>query len=510
MLFNAFVFLLFFIVVYAVFLAFAFKAKNHPWALRGQNLWLLAASYFFYGWWDWIFLTLIVVSTLVDYFAAIGIGRSQTKRSRLIFLWFSILSNLGILFTMKYFNFFAGSFLSQWNSIAVQLGGAPLGESGSFLLKSIILPVGISFYTFQTMSYTIDVYKGDLKPEKDFFDFALFVTYFPQLVAGPIERAGDLLPQLKKPKFPDANGVMEGLWDILLGYFLKVYIADNLGPIVDQVFFTNKETYLAHLDYATRMGGGQVLAATLGFIIQVYCDFAGYSFIAVGISRLMGVNLTINFDTPEYSANPVELWTRWHVTLNRWFRSYVYFPLGGSKVGKLAQIRNVLLVFGLSGLWHGANWTFVTWGLLNGFYTVIYLLIVWYASDHLSSLSNTKWKSIAFAIGSRVLTFFLFGLSAVAFRAYDVSHMLLLYSQIFSFWDISGPVNGMLSFGHYFWEIFKVVLPLLIIDFFIYTRNDRYFIFKTNKWLQSLAFIFLFGMVILKGIFGKEVIYFAF
>ncbi|TGK20825.1 MBOAT family protein [Leptospira fluminis] len=510
MLFNTFVFLLFFILVYTIFLGLGLWAKRHSWAARGQNLWLLAASYFFYGWWDWIFLILIVLSTLVDYIAALGIDGSGDRKRKRIFLFFSILSNLGILFAMKYFNFFADSLVHQWNSLAGFLGWETIGGSGSFLLKSVVLPVGISFYTFQTMSYTIDVYKGQIRAEKDFFDFALFVTYFPQLVAGPIERAGDLLPQLKKPKFPDTGILLEGVWDVLLGYFLKVYVADNLGPLVDQIYFPNKEAYLTHSDHALGMGGGQVLVATLGFLIQIYCDFAGYSFIALGISRFLGVQLTVNFETPEYSATPIELWTRWHVTLNRWFREYVYFPLGGSRTTRTKQIRNILIVFGLSGLWHGANWTFVTWGLLNGIFTVVYMVILWNFPPPNSQIPSPAWIRIPIAVGSRFLTFLLFALSAVAFRAYDTHHMLLLYSQIFSPWNLTEQVNGVLSVGHYLGEMLRIALPLLIIDYFVYTRKDRYFLLKKGPWLQAAVFILLFGTVVLKGIFGKEVIYFAF
>ncbi|EQA35104.1 membrane-bound O-acyltransferase family MBOAT [Leptospira inadai serovar Lyme str. 10] len=510
MLFNTFVFLLFFLVVYAIFLVLGNFAKRYPLAARGQNLWLLAASYFFYGWWDWIFLTLIIVSTFVDYSAALGINGARNQTQKRIFLWFSILSNLGILFTMKYFNFFADSFIYEWNALSGLLGWGAVGGSHSLLLRSIVLPVGISFYTFQTMSYTIDVYRGQIPVEKDFFDFALFVTYFPQLVAGPIERAGDLIPQLKKPKFPNSAILLEGVWDILLGYFLKVYVADNLGPLVDQVYFPNKEAYLAHTDHALGMGGGQVLSATLGFLIQIYCDFAGYSFIALGVSRFLGVQLTVNFETPEYSATPIELWTRWHVTLNRWFREYVYFPLGGSRTTRTKQIRNILLVFGLSGLWHGANWTFITWGLLNGIFTVIYMSILWNFPPTADAPEKPVWIRIPIAIGSRLLTFLLFALSAVGFRAYDTNHMLLLYSQIFSPWNLTDQVNGILSVGHYFWEMLRIALPLLVIDYFVYTRKDRYFLLKKGPILQALVFILLFGTIILKGIFGKEVIYFAF
>ncbi|TGN20859.1 MBOAT family O-acyltransferase [Leptospira idonii] len=514
MLFNTFVFLVFFLAVYAVFLAFGLLAGKHKWALRGQNLWLLFASYFFYGWWEWFFLTLIFTSTFIDYFAAIGIEKSKTLISRRLFLAFSVIANLGLLFTMKYFDFFTSSFISSYNGLVAIWGGSTLSASSIFVLQNFVLPVGISFYTFQTMSYTIDVYRGQIKAERDFFDFALFVNYFPQLVAGPIERAVDLLPQLKKPKFPTLEGVQLAAWDILLGYFMKVYVADNLAIFIDQVFLAGKGVYLSNPEIITTVDGSQVFVACLALLMQVYCDFAGYSFIALGTSRLLGVTLTVNFETPEFSRNPIEFWNRWHVTLNRWFRDYIYISLGGSRFGKIKQLRNLFVIFVVSGFWHGANWTFVTWGTLQGIYTVIYL--AFFAPKKAKEGESTepaKITPLRFLTGttSRMFIYFLVAMSGVAFRSYDGSMMLLYYQKLIYFWDWNvSPANGVKDAWPLFQEVFKITLPLFILDAFTYFKNDRYWIYKYHYWIQAAVFIFVGFLILTKGIFGKEVIYFAF
>jgi alginate O-acetyltransferase complex protein AlgI len=511
MLFNTFVFFLFFITVYVIFLIFGVFAKKYGWALRAQNLWLLASSYFFYGWWEWFFLTLIFSSTLVDYVSAIGIEKAQTQTRRRLFLGFSIFANLGLLFTMKYFDFFSTSFVSAFDHLFLFFGGSTLQPNTVFTIKHIVLPVGISFYTFQTMSYTIDVYRGQIKAERDFFDFALFVNYFPQLVAGPIERAIDLLPQLKKPKFPTWDGVQLALWDILLGYFMKVYVADNLANYIDQVFLGGKSLYLANPALISSVDGSQIFVASLGLVMQIYCDFAGYSFIALGTSRLLGVNLTVNFEMPEFSRNPVEFWTRWHVTLNRWFRDYIYFSLGGSKFGKLKQLRNLFIIFVVSGFWHGANWTFVFWGVIQGFYTVFYVAFLAPSTKEVVERPPNLVISFFTGFSSRLTVFTLASLSAIAFRSYDASMMGLYYQKVFSFWTWSiNPGNGIKAALPLFEEMFRLTIPLLILDGFAYFKKDRYWFFKHHYTIQAFIFIFIGFLILVKGIFGKEVIYFAF
>ncbi|BDA77336.1 membrane-bound O-acyltransferase family protein [Leptospira kobayashii] len=511
MLFNTFVFVLFFIAVYAVFLVFGYFAKDRPWALRAQNLWLLAASYFFYGWWEWFFLTLIFTSTFIDYFAALGIQRSKSVTGKKLFLAFSVVANLGLLFTMKYFDFFTSSFVSSYNALVGIWGGNPLSFSSIMVLQNFVLPVGISFYTFQTMSYTIDVYRGQIEPEKDFFDFALFVNYFPQLVAGPIERAVDLLPQLKKPKFPTLDVLPLAAWDILLGYFMKVYVADNLAMYIDQVFLGGKGLYLANPGLITTVDGSQIFVACLGLLMQVYCDFAGYSFIALGTSRLLGVTLTVNFETPEYSRNPIEFWNRWHVTLNRWFRDYIYISLGGSRFGKFKQLRNLFIIFVVSGFWHGANWTFVTWGTMQGVYTVVYLAFFAPKKKEEETDNKITFKSFLSGTASRILIYVLVAVSGVAFRSYDGSMMLLYFQKVFCFWDWSlAPTNGVKSSWILFQEMLKITLPLFILDGITYFKKDRYWFYNYHYLIQAFIFCVVGFLILTKGIFGKEVIYFAF
>jgi D-alanyl-lipoteichoic acid acyltransferase DltB (MBOAT superfamily) len=357
------------------------------------------------------------------------------------------------------------------------------------------------------------VYKGQIKAERDFFDFALFVNYFPQLVAGPIERAIDLLPQLKKPKFPTWDGVQLALWDILLGYFMKVYVADNLANYIDQVFLGGKGIYLANPAIISSIDGSQIFVASLGLVMQIYCDFAGYSFIALGTSRLLGVTLTVNFETPEFSRNPVEFWNRWHITLNRWFRDYVYFSLGGSKFGKYKQLRNLFIIFVVSGFWHGANWTFVFWGVIQGCYTVFYVAFLAPKTKEQDSSGGLKISFLSILTGtfSRFSVFTLAALSAIAFRSYDASMMMLYYQKVLCFWDWSfSPVNGVKAALPLLEEMLRLTIPLLILDGFAYFKKDRYWFYKYHYTLQAFIFIFISFLILIKGIFGKEVIYFAF
>ena len=316
--------------------------------LKVQNFFLLIASYVFYGWWDYRFLGLILFSTLLDYFAGILLKKQESLKKRKLILYMSLFGNLGILFGFKYFNFFIVGFNEAFSFF---------GSSFSSDSLNLILPVGISFYTFQTLSYTIDVYKKTIKPTTDFIAFAAFVSFFPQLVAGPIERAKHLLPQFyKKRKFEYAEAT-EGLRQILWGLFKKMVIADNCAEYVNMVFN----------DPGSHNASILFMAAVL-FAFQIYGDFSGYSDIAIGTSRLFGFNLMQNFAYPYFSRNVAEFWRRWHISLSTWFRDYVYIPLGGSRGTLKIKIRNILIVFILSGFWHGANWTFIFWGLLNALY----------------------------------------------------------------------------------------------------------------------------------------------
>ena len=344
MLFNSLAFFGFFALVFALYL---------PSPKRVRNALLLVASYVFYGAWDWRFLGLIVLSTIIDHRSALAIEHGPREhRSRWLLL--SLVSNLGILGFFKYFNFFVDSFAGL---------AAALGFSVSTTTLDIVLPVGISFYTFQTMGYTIDVYRGRMPATRSFGLFALYVVYFPQLVAGPIERATRLLPQLDSERTVTWTQVREGSWLVLVGMFKKVVVADNMARIVDPVF-----------GGAGPSDGTTTLLAVYAFALQIYADFSGYTDIARGISKLLGIELTLNFRRPYFSTNPKEFWQRWHISLSQWLRDYLYISLGGNRGGNRTTYRNLMLTMLLGGLWHGASWMFVIWGAIHGTLLIVHRL----------------------------------------------------------------------------------------------------------------------------------------
>jgi alginate O-acetyltransferase complex protein AlgI len=347
MLFNSLDFAIFFPIV---FILYWFVTKQ----LRLQNMLLLAASYFFYACWDWRFLFLLMFSTLLDFYTGLKISDAGDKRSKKFWLWTSILINLGFLGVFKYYNFFVSSFAESLSYLGFTLNPWTL---------EVILPVGISFYTFHGLSYVIDIYYDRIKPERNFVDYAVFVSFFPLLVAGPIERATHLLPQIKKERTFEYSRAIDGLRQILWGLFKKVVIADNCAHYVNSVF-----------NNSDNASGSTLVVASVLFAFQIYCDFSGYSDIALGTARLMGIELLRNFAFPYFSRDIAEFWRRWHISLSSWFRDYVYIPLGGSKGGKWMQVRNTFIIFLLSGFWHGANWTFIIWGALNAIYFLPLLL----------------------------------------------------------------------------------------------------------------------------------------
>ena len=346
MLFNSYVFWVFLAIVLVL---------HAPLDRVWRNRLLLVASYVFYGFWDWRFLFLVFASTLVDFFVALAMERTDVEQRRRALLTVSMVVNLGILGFFKYFDFFA---------VQLQAVLTAAGISVSLPLLHLILPVGISFYTFQTMSYTIDVYRRQMKPTTRFFDFALFVAFFPQLVAGPIERASRLLPQILSPRPRTTEDFRHGLYQVLYGLFLKVVVADNMAAIADAVFGSQ----------ATELSGWEVTAGVVAFAFQIYGDFAGYSAIARGVARWLGYDLMVNFRMPYLAASPSEFWRRWHISLSTWLRDYLYIPLGGNRGGAGRTYRNLGLTMLLGGLWHGAAWTFVVWGAYQGAILVIYRL----------------------------------------------------------------------------------------------------------------------------------------
>ncbi len=388
-LFNSTRFLVFFVLVYGLYLL----GRRHH---RFQNRMLLVASYVFYGAWDWRFLGLLLLSTAVDYGVGLRLGSTAAPRQRKALLAFSLAVNLGILAIFKYFGFFVGSLVPLLRAV---------GLPASDVTLHIVLPVGISFYTFQTLSYTFDIYRGTLAPTRDPLDFALFVAFFPQLVAGPIERAASLLPRITAPRRIDAGQVNAGVFLLLWGYFKKVAIADNVGVVANQVF----NHYGAH-------AGGEVLLGVLAFTIQIYCDFSGYSDIARGLAKLMGFDLMVNFRLPYAATDPSDFWARWHVSLSSWLRDYLYVPLGGNRKGGRRTSANLLTTMVLGGLWHGAAWNFVIWGGYHG------LLLIGYRVWGRRAPSGTLSRA-----GRRLLMFGFTLVGWVIFRAasvHQIVHML--------------------------------------------------------------------------------------
>ena len=473
MLFNSFDFLLFLPIV---FIAYWSLNKN----LKLQNLLVLLSSYVFYGWWDYRFLGLIIISTLIDYTIGLKLPESTGHRKKL-FLFFSIICNLGMLGFFKYYNFF----IDSWVNLLTGFGY----ETESLWTLNIILPVGISFYTFQTMSYTIDIYRNNLKPTKDFIAFAAFVSFFPQLVAGPIERATHFIPQiLKKRKFFRPQ-IVQGLQLILWGLFKKVVIADSLAPEVDSIF----NNFQDH-------SGGTLWLGAIYFAFQIYCDFSGYSDIAIGTSKLFGIELISNFKFPYFSRNIGEFWRRWHISLSTWFRDYLYIPLGGSRIGKWKSIQNIFIIFLVSGLWHGANWTFIAWG---GFHALLFLpsFITKSNRNYLGKIAeDQKLPSIktTFFICK---TFLLVTVGWVIFRSENLRNAFIYLSKMFSSIEFDLTPNTKLIF---------YLFLLLVLDWNM-RMNERNPFDIRFKPLRIFIYMLIITLLILNfGQTPQQFIYFDF
>ncbi len=384
------------------------------WAIKKrelQNILLVTASYLFYGWWDWRFLFLIIFSSFVDYFIGISLGKEEKPQRRKWLLWISLGVNLGMLLVFKYYNFFIDSFIDAF-------GMAGLNIQASML--NVILPVGISFYTFQTLSYTIDVYKKKIQPTHDIVAFFAFVSFFPQLVAGPIERASALLPQFLKARKFEYHKAVDGAQQILWGLFKKIVIADNCAGIVNEIFNSSAE-----------LSGSALLIGGILFAFQIYGDFSGYSDIAIGTARFFGFDLMKNFAFPYFSRDIAEFWRRWHISLSTWFRDYLYIPLGGSRGSKGKQIRNIFIIFIVSGFWHGANWTFIAWGALNAAF-FLPLMLTGNNRNNLDIVAKGKVLPSLRELGSIGITFLLTVIAWVFFRAETIGHALEYLSGIFS------------------------------------------------------------------------------
>lgn len=472
MLFNSIDFAIFLPIVF--FLYWFIASRN----LKIQNILLLVASYIFYGWWDWRFLSLIAISTCVDFFVGLGLSVYKTQRLRKVLLWTSLTVNLGFLGFFKYYDFFLENFIAAYSFFGNEISHRSL---------KIVLPVGISFYTFQTLSYTIDVYKEKIKPTRNFIAFAAFVGFFPQLVAGPIERAANLLPQFYNQRKFVYSKAVDGMRQILWGLTKKILIADNCAEYVD-IIFGNYSEY----------NGSTLVIGAVFFAVQIYGDFSGYSDIAIGTSRLFGFNLKRNFSFPYFSRDIAELWRRWHISLTSWFRDYLYIPLGGSKGTTFSNIRNVFIIFLVSGIWHGANWTFVLWGAINAIYFLPLFLL---KRNRLNVKDIAKGKILpsfkdSISIG---FTFSLTVFAWIFFRSESVSDAFSYLSHIFSLSLFSKP------------SIYptvaqtppKIMLILIIIFFTVeWIQRDKQHALQIEKmkiprmvsWAIYSFIIFLIGM----------------
>ena len=405
MLFNSIQFAFFLPIVFLLY--WWIGPKN----IRTQNVLLLAASYFFYACWDWRFLFLLLFSTLLDYYTGLKMENTQNQKARKFWFWLSITANLGFLGVFKYYNFFAESFAQALSGVGFTVHPTTL---------AIILPVGISFYTFHGLSYVIDIYKNRISAEKNFIDYGLFVSFFPLLVAGPIERATHLLPQVKRERVFNLNNMKDGLRQILWGLFKKIVIADQCAHYANEIF-NNSEN----------LNGSSLVFGALFFTFQMYGDFSGYSDIALGTARLFGIDLLRNFAYPYFSRDIAEFYRRWHISLSSWFRDYVYIPLGGSRTTKFKQIRNIFIIFILSGFWHGANWTFIAWGTLNAIY-FLPLLLTNKHRNNLEIVAKGKLLPSFREVTGIVITFGLTAFSRIFFRSENISHAFSYIGTLFS------------------------------------------------------------------------------
>lgn len=434
MLFNSLEYFLFLPIVFALYWATNAWRRGAK-GLKLQNAILLLSSYVFYGWWDWRFLSLIAFSTLVDWAVGLRIHEAnqndnpgnpdlRTDRAKK-WLAVSLAVNLGLLGYFKYANFFIESWIDAWGSLGVEMHPYTL---------QLILPVGISFYTFQTLSYSIDIYRRQLKPTQSLLNFAAFVSFFPQLVAGPIERASALLPQIEKKRTFHPDFAVSGLRLILWGMFKKVVVADTCAIFVNDIF----DNYQDH-------SGPTLVLGAICFAFQIYGDFSGYSDIAIGTARLFGIRLMTNFKTPYFSRDIAEFWRRWHISLSTWFRDYLYIPLGGSRVGKWKAVRNTFVIFLVSGFWHGANWTFVLWGFVHAL-LFIPLLLAGTNRRHMGQVAKGRWLPTLRDLWGMAWTFASVTIAWVFFRAPDLVKAVDYLKKGCVGWPEFTMVHGMALF----------------------------------------------------------------
>jgi len=477
MLFNSLTFAIFLPIVFLLYWSIGKKRLNL------QNFFLIIVSYIFYGWWDWRFLTLIFLSSLVDYVVGGRMDRSNNPLHRKILLATSLLVNLGILGFFKYFNFFIESFIDFVGMF---------GLHGDPKTLRVILPVGISFYTFQTLSYTIDIYRKKIESSKNPIAFFAFVSFFPQLVAGPIERAASLLPQFHKKREFNIESAKDGLRQMLWGFFKKIVVADNMARSVEYVF-SNHET----------LDGLTLFLGVFFFAIQIYCDFSGYSDIAIGTARLFGFNLMRNFAYPYFSRDIAEFWRRWHISLSSWFRDYVYIPMGGSFVGKGRRIFNIVVTFTVSGFWHGANFTFIMWGLINGLY-YIPLMLINKQKKNTDIVAQGKLMPNLGEMGAMFITFMMALLAWVFFRAANVGDAFVYIGRIFS-----SPYMA-LDYSRFVEPVLIAMIPL-VVEWFAREKQHGMQIENFQLPLRWTLYACAIAGIAVLGSFGsQEFIYFQF
>ncbi|OGF26729.1 hypothetical protein A2303_06410 [Candidatus Falkowbacteria bacterium RIFOXYB2_FULL_47_14] len=477
MLFNSIQFLIFFGAVFGSYLLvhkfFSYKAENRL---------LLVAGYVFYAAWDWRFLSLIFTSALINFYCGEKIFSGQDEREKKRYLVCAVSANLLILGFFKYFDFFAANLSAPLSALGLDPGIGALG---------IILPLGISFYTFQAMTYVIDIYRREMKPTDDFLDFALFISFFPLILSGPIERAKNLLPQITAKRTLSLDKFYEGCFLIFWGFVQKTVIADNFGArLVDPVF------------NGAASSGVYVLIAVYAFAIQIYCDFAGYSNIARGLAKCLGIELTVNFNLPYFAANPKDFWRRWHISLSSWFRDYVYIPLGGNRRGRTRTIANLFMTMVLCGFWHGAAWTFVVWGAFHGILLAVHRFI----SGKLPAVSG-RLASKFFYAGQVFLFFNVICLGWLIFRSSSLKEAWELGRNLFTGWDLA--LTPHLAISLYYFVFFSACL--FVVEFFQYRRNDLMYFYRARPAVRILFYLVCFYLIIIYGWSEtQEFIYFQF
>ena len=466
-------------IEYALFLPLVFFAY---WLIganrvRLQNALLLISSYFFYSFWDWRFLFLLAFSTILDFYSGLRMQDCKNLRTKRLWFWLSIVVNLGLLMVFKYYDFFVDSFSDLLGSFGLKVQCSTL---------NLILPVGISFYTFHGVSYVIDVYKGRIEAERNFIDYSVFVSFFPLLVAGPIERATHLLPQIKRSRSFNRNQAVNGLRQILWGLFKKIVIADNCAIYANEAFNNSPE-----------LSGSTLLVGAIFFAFQIYGDFSGYSDIALGTARLFGIELLKNFSFPYFSRDIAEFWRRWHISLSSWFRDYLYIPLGGNAGKVSTRVRNTFIIFLVSGFWHGANWTFIIWGALNALY-FLPLLLLGKNRNHIEIVAAGKWLPSFSELLKIAITFLLTVFAWIFFRSNTLVQALEFINGVFSFSLFSMP-----KFQDYSGFIYTLVLLVFFNAIEWLGRSGDYAIsalfihrHRVLRWSFYAFLIFLIGMYI--------------